>query len=225
MIARWTLPQVLESTGLGVVLEEQRAWEGYWNERVVSVVKTSMADPVVLTVLLSGRNADFANLLDRMTKAKGLRFDLLVLKPENLNSLSTIDFKLKFLDDILPPNSTIEEVVIYEDRKGHEIAFEEYFHKRILPRKECIDVSSYPESQYPPKPSSCLKIFQIHHVELPIKYLEKSVEKGLILGLGSPDFKEGSNISTEIAHEPFSSKAEEEMMKNPSRSTIDGRRR
>lgn len=189
-MARWTLPQVLESTGLGVVLEEQRAWEGYWNEHVVSAVKTSMADPVVLTVLLSGRTADFANLLDRMMKAKGLRFDLLVLKPDNLNSSSTLDFKLKFLDDILPPNSAIEEVVIYEDRKGHEIAFEEYFHKRTLPKKECIDVAFYPESQHPPKQSSRLKIFQIHHVELPIKYLEKSVEKRLILGLSSPDFKE-----------------------------------
>jgi hypothetical protein len=156
---RWKHPSLLAAVGRGHIYEEDLAWKGHWNEDVVTAARTAIADPAVLTILLTGRNTDFSDLIKRMVKSKGLSFDLVVLNPK-IKDLSSIEFKVFFLDDMLPP-SAVEEIEIYEDREPHFEEFRKYFdgweRQKGGSRKATV-----------------------HFVNLPMKYLERSVEKELI---------------------------------------------
>ncbi|KAI9304797.1 hypothetical protein BJ944DRAFT_288351 [Cunninghamella echinulata] len=62
---------------------EKTQWKGYWNEDIVQEARRSLADPTIMTVLLTGRRKiPFYSLISRMVKAKQLDFDLLGLRPD-----------------------------------------------------------------------------------------------------------------------------------------------
>ena len=128
----WHSPNILASVGQGLEVEEPRAWDGCWNEKIVELVQLSMQDPKILTVLLTGRREDrFADLIGRMVASKGLVFDIVALKPrvgpngEVFNS--TMLFKQALLKDIISTYAEAEEIRIYEDRPKHVKGFRDFF--------------------------------------------------------------------------------------------------
>jgi hypothetical protein len=111
----WHDSRVLAATGGGLEIEERRAWEGWWNEHIVALVKLSMQQKDALTVLLTGRSKrGFAPLILRVVKSKGLEFDLVVLKPDILpdgnKAEHTIGFKCAFLEELLNTYSLAQEL-------------------------------------------------------------------------------------------------------------------
>ena len=117
----WHDSNILASTGKGIEEEEPRAWEGWWNESIVDLVRLSMEEDDALSVLLTGRKESaFARLILRMVKAKKLEFDMVCLKPEvgpsNQRLTSTMMYKQELLKDLVFTYSDAEEVRIYEDR-------------------------------------------------------------------------------------------------------------
>lgn len=74
-----------------------------------------------LTVLLTGRSeAGFADIIRRMVASQKLDFDLVGLKPEvgpnGERFATTMNFKQKFLEDLVYTYEQAEEVRVYEDR-------------------------------------------------------------------------------------------------------------
>lgn len=89
-------------------------------------------DDEALGVLLTGRGeAKFAELLQRMVKAKGLHFDMVCLKPAispyGVKYDSTLKFKVALLEDIMMTYNEATEVRMYEDRPKHTRSFREFF--------------------------------------------------------------------------------------------------
>jgi hypothetical protein len=117
----WHDSNLLASTGEGVEKEELRAWEGWWNEQIVTLVELSMQQKDALSVLLTGRaEAGFADLIKRIARSKKLEFDMVCLKPATGPSKqkfrSTMNFKQELLKDIVYTYRDAEEIRIYEDR-------------------------------------------------------------------------------------------------------------
>ena len=125
---------VLMATGQGMEKEEPRAWQGWWNEAVVDLVRCSVESREVLTVLLTGRaETYFADLINRICNAKKLDFDLIALKPEvgptGQSYDSTMSFKQAFLHDLVFTYKHADEIRIYEDRPKHVKGFRDYFER------------------------------------------------------------------------------------------------
>lgn len=117
----WHDSNVLKATGDGVDTEEQRAWQGWWNESVVDLVRLSMQQTDAFTVLLTGRSErGFADVIERMVKSKRLQFHLIVLRPETGPATQrfhdTMNFKQIFLRDLIDTYSAADEIRLYEDR-------------------------------------------------------------------------------------------------------------
>lgn len=115
MIGWWHDPRFLAATGKGLETEEGRAWEGWWNEKIVSLVDLSSKQKDALTILLTGRSVKgYSGLIQRMVASKNLEFEVITLKPEtgpNSEHLrSTILFKCMFLEDVLNTYPDVEEV-------------------------------------------------------------------------------------------------------------------
>ncbi|TGZ83721.1 hypothetical protein EX30DRAFT_338338 [Ascodesmis nigricans] len=120
----WHDSRILAATGAGVEIEEKRGWEGWWNESVVQLVRLSMEQKDVMTVLLTGRSVDgFGTLITRIVQSRGLKFDMVVLKPEQKKTLA---FKSDFLKELLNYYEQAEEIRIYEDRIRHVQAFRDF---------------------------------------------------------------------------------------------------
>ncbi|EXJ89947.1 hypothetical protein A1O3_03014 [Capronia epimyces CBS 606.96] len=160
----WHDSSILAATGEGIEKEEPRAWEGWWNETIVQLVEMSTQSKGVLTVLLTGRSeTDFANLVNRIVTAKGLDFDLVVLKPEAGPSgqrfESTMGFKQEFLKELVFTYKNAEELRIYEDRPKHVKGFRDYFERL---NKSLL---SHPADQ-PPPPRKPINAEVVHVCEL-----------------------------------------------------------
>lgn len=128
----WHCPNILAATGQGLDIEEGRAWEGCWNEKIVDLVRLSMQDEHALTILLTGRKEDgFVELISKMLAAKKLDFNMVCLKPaagpDNQLFDSTLLFKQALLEDIVFTYTEAEEIRIYEDRPKHTKAFRDFF--------------------------------------------------------------------------------------------------
>ncbi|RAL12347.1 rRNA 2'-O-methyltransferase fibrillarin-like protein [Aspergillus homomorphus CBS 101889] len=128
----WHDPNLLSATGDGIEKEELRAWEGWWNEQIVQLVRLSMEQKDALTVLLTGRSeSGFSEIIKRMVNSKKLEFDLICLKPEvgprNQRFASTMEFKQTFLEDLVLTYDQAEDLRIYEDRPKHAKGFRDYF--------------------------------------------------------------------------------------------------
>ncbi|KAL0637802.1 hypothetical protein Q9L58_003192 [Maublancomyces gigas] len=128
----WHDSRFLAATGKGLEIEEGRAWEGWWNEKIVSLVELSAKQKNALTILLTGRSVKgYSGLIQRMIGSKNLDFEVVALKPEagpNSEHLrSTILFKCMFLEDVLNTYTDVEEIRVYEDRVKHVKSFEDFF--------------------------------------------------------------------------------------------------
>lgn len=124
----WHDVRILAATGAGQDIEEPRAWEGWWNENVVELVRLTMKQPGALCVLLTGRSErGFGDLLQRMANSKKLVFDLVTLKPaagpNNERFSSTMQFKQAFLETLMETYASATEIRIYEDRPRHVEGF------------------------------------------------------------------------------------------------------
>ncbi|KAK4992985.1 hypothetical protein LTR50_000691 [Elasticomyces elasticus] len=128
----WHDSSILASTGDGVEVEEPRAWDGWWNESIVSLVQLSMQQADTLTVLLTGRSQKgFADLVSRMVKSRSLEFNMVCLKPavgpNSQRFHSTMAFKQELLKEMVYTYREAEELRIYEDRPNHTKAFRGFF--------------------------------------------------------------------------------------------------
>ncbi|KAH8426850.1 rRNA 2'-O-methyltransferase fibrillarin-like protein [Aspergillus melleus] len=128
----WHDPNLLAATGDGIEKEEPRAWEGWWNEQIVQLVKLSMEQKDALTVLLTGRSeSGFSDLIRRMVDSRKLEFDLICLKPEvgpnNARFSTTMEFKQSFLEDLVLTYEQADEIRVYEDRVKHVKHFRDFF--------------------------------------------------------------------------------------------------
>ncbi|GME35499.1 putative tat pathway signal sequence [Neofusicoccum parvum] len=128
----WHDASILAATGEGVEKEEPKAWEGWWNEQIATLVELSMEQKDALTVLLTGRSeAPFADLIKRIVKAKKLEFDMVCLKPavgpQNQKFANTMAFKQEFLRDLVYTYKEADEIRVYEDRPKHTKAFRDFF--------------------------------------------------------------------------------------------------
>lgn len=130
----WHNPDILAATGEGIEVEEPRAWKGWWNETVVSLVEASMKEEDTLTVLLTGRGeVNFADLVNKIANSRQLDFDMVVLKPEigpqQQQFNSTMEFKQTFLKDLVYTYRLADNIRIYEDRVKHVKGFRDYMEK------------------------------------------------------------------------------------------------
>ncbi len=128
----WHDSRILAATGDGAAKEEPRAWEGWWNERIVELIRLSMQQKDALTVLLTGRAEHaFSALLKKMVASKGLDFDIIALKPaagpEGQKFGSTMRFKQIFLECLVETYKDAEEIRVYEDRVKHTKDFRSFF--------------------------------------------------------------------------------------------------
>jgi len=128
----WHDASILSATGQGIDKEEKRAWEGWWNEHIVSLVELSMQQKDALSVLLTGRGeSNFSDLVKRIARSKKLDFDMVCLKPATgpagQRFRSTMDFKQELLKDIVYTYKDAEEIRIYEDRVKHTKGFRDFF--------------------------------------------------------------------------------------------------
>ncbi|KAI9722412.1 MAG: hypothetical protein M1828_004779 [Chrysothrix sp. TS-e1954] len=124
----WHDSNVLRATGQGMEVEEKRGWEGWWNEKIVDLVRLSMQQEDALAVLVTGRSKDgFADVITRMVKSRNLEFDAIVLKPPSPKYPSTLKYKQAFFEELICTYRSAEELRVYEDRIKHVQAFQEYF--------------------------------------------------------------------------------------------------
>ncbi|KAI0895234.1 hypothetical protein F4806DRAFT_487691 [Annulohypoxylon nitens] len=128
----WHDPRILSATGEGVETEEKRAWNGWWNEKIVELVQLSMQQDDALTILLTGRSEKgFSQLIKRIVASKGLEFDIIGLKPavgpNNERFQTTMEFKQIFLRAVLGTYCSADEMRIYEDRPKHVDGFRDFF--------------------------------------------------------------------------------------------------
>lgn len=127
----WHDARILAATGEGLVKEEPRGWEGWWNEKVIELVELSNKQKDALCVLLTGRSeSGFSDLIKRMASSRDLSFDMISLKPavgpDSQRIGSTMKFKQMFLDALMETYKHAEEIRIYEDRPGHVKQFRDY---------------------------------------------------------------------------------------------------
>ncbi|PSK53882.1 hypothetical protein B9Z65_7688 [Elsinoe australis] len=127
----WHDNSLLSSLGGGIQVQEPKAWEGYWDEHIVDLVRESMKSPTALTVLMTGRGqANFSELIHRMVESKGLDFDMIVLKPkvgpDGTRYSSTLDFKKDFFRIAMLTYQYATELMIYEDRPKQALGFEQH---------------------------------------------------------------------------------------------------
>lgn len=128
----WHDSRILAATGEGIEKEEPRAWEGWWNEKIVELIQLSIQQKDAVTVLLTGRaENNFAELIKKMVGSRGLDFDIISLKPaagpNNQRFRSTMNFKQVFLESLVETYTGAEEIRIYEDRPRHVKEFREFF--------------------------------------------------------------------------------------------------
>ncbi|KAF6805346.1 tat pathway signal sequence [Colletotrichum sojae] len=127
----WHDSRILAATGEGVSVEEKKAWEGWWNEKIVELVKLSIQQKDALCVLLTGRSErGFGELIKKMIQSKGLDFDMIGLKPAvsptNQHFSSTMHFKQLFLTAVMETYKNADEIRIYEDRPKHVKGFRDF---------------------------------------------------------------------------------------------------
>ncbi|KAF1837998.1 hypothetical protein BDW02DRAFT_576723 [Decorospora gaudefroyi] len=128
----WHDSSILAATGEGIAKEEPRGWQGWWNEQIVELVESSMAQKDALSVLLTGRSeSNFADLIKRIARSKRLDFDMVCLKPgvgpAGQKFRNTMDFKQELLKDIVYTYKDAENLKIYEDRVKHTKGFRDFF--------------------------------------------------------------------------------------------------
>ncbi|KAI5863902.1 hypothetical protein GGS23DRAFT_596391 [Durotheca rogersii] len=127
----WHDSRILAATGEGAEHEEKRGWNGWWNEKIVELVKLTEEQDDAIGVMLTGRSEKgFYDLIKRIIKSKGLEFDIVALKPtvgpNNERFRSTMEFKQVFLKTLMETYKDAKEIHIYEDRVKHVAGFRDF---------------------------------------------------------------------------------------------------
>jgi len=91
---------------------------------VVDKVIQSMNTPTCLTVLLTGRAAEYFNIIETIVTNHKLQFDYYALK--NSQEKRTMQFKKDFITDLLALLPNVKYLNIWEDRPKHALEFEEW---------------------------------------------------------------------------------------------------
>jgi hypothetical protein len=178
---RWQIPSILAAVGQGIEVEEQRAWTGFWNEEIVEAAKQAMREMDVLTVLLTGRNTDFSDLIPKMLQSKWLQFDLIVMKP-TFGDKTILQYKLSFINHILSLPSAFGEIEIYEDKEDFRSSFQSFLDGQL----RLVDLTVEAARNHTSKPSiegARLTKFTIPVVKPQTLYLKTDVEKRIVLEL------------------------------------------
>lgn len=110
---------------------ESIAWDGFWAEDIVASAKSAIASPDTLSVLMTGRSqAKFSDLIVKILNAKGLHFDLTVLKPEVTPTaqivVDTAMFKCEFFREVMSTYSDARHLIIFEDRAKQAKKFQNF---------------------------------------------------------------------------------------------------
>ncbi|CAG8548556.1 345_t:CDS:1 [Acaulospora morrowiae] len=190
---------------------KSRVWNNWWNEKVVDLVRNSMAHPNSLTILLTGRKySEFHEVIAEMTSRKGLTFDVMGFKPdqdildwslyynpaiigkvgrtkyEEFTSMKTVvgipittkNFKVRFIEDLLSHHPSTKLIVMWEDRKNHVKAFQS-----LLNELKCQE-----------------KILQgkVNHVILKMRYLDMNRERRIVNEIIEDHNKNSSIWDTKI---------------------------
>ncbi|KAF5111967.1 hypothetical protein DV495_002424 [Geotrichum candidum] len=120
----WQDTRFIRAIGRGWDTEREAAWEGWWNEDIVELVRDSMANPRALTVLLTGRGLHFGPTIAEICASKGLKFDAIILK--NPAFPRTLDFKTNVITDLLEWYRGVNDISVYEDRVWHQRKFKKF---------------------------------------------------------------------------------------------------
>lgn len=170
----WHDSSILAATGEGLDKEEPRAWEGWWNEKVVELARLTIKQPDALCVLLTGRSEQgYAQLLKKMIAAKGLDFDIVGLKPQvsptNQRFQNTMHFKQIFLDALMETYKDADEIRVYEDRPKHTAKFREFFsefnrRQRASPTRGPIDAEVIQVADCSTNMDPVVEVAQVQHM-------------------------------------------------------------
>lgn len=120
----WADSRFLFGTGEGYEKERSRAWEGWWDEKVVELARLSQKDPETLSIVLTGRRAEeFKHLIRTMLDAKELKFDAVILRKDLNGGESTLQYKSTVISEIVKYYKMATEVTIYEDKAKQAAGF------------------------------------------------------------------------------------------------------
>ncbi|ODQ68652.1 hypothetical protein NADFUDRAFT_49292 [Nadsonia fulvescens var. elongata DSM 6958] len=130
----WADPKFLISTGEGFEIESGRAWQGWWNENIVDLARLSIADPNVLTIIMTGRkHHKFATCVSEMVNAKNLTVDGVILRRGDAEN--TLAFKVQVMRDLLNHYTRVTDITIYDDRPKQAHGFRQFLHDYTLTRR------------------------------------------------------------------------------------------
>ena len=143
----------------------------------MDLVELSIKQKDALTILLTGRGeTNFADILKRIIDSRGLKFDMICLKPEvgpnGQQFRNTADFKNEFISNLIFTYKNADEIRIYEDRPKHVKHFREHLEKLNK------SVLSYRNDQ-PPPPRRPITSEVIHVAELN-SYLDPVTETSIV---------------------------------------------
>ncbi|KAF9429481.1 hypothetical protein BGZ76_001240 [Entomortierella beljakovae] len=180
----WLNPATLD---LGSEAEASN-WDGWWNEDLILDVLKSSNDPECLTVLMTGRCAEFCgDKLLHIIQAKGLQFDLIVAKPttavriepkqsskqENENEdqvakeiyliINTFSYKHDFLYNILLEYPSIQYMRVWDDREGQ--------------------VAKFVDAGKPWVESKMLESLEVTKVDISHQAMDQDLEKALVYAM------------------------------------------
>lgn len=122
----------------------------WWNDEICEEAFSSLADPELYTVMLTGRiDRVFNKRVNELLENKGFNFPYVGLAKLH----TSIDSKIQHLDKLLSDNPYFEKIIFYDDRTEHFPLFEEYckdkkLECKIIPVKEAYTLL---EGKEPPK--------------------------------------------------------------------------
>ncbi|CAG8518541.1 4344_t:CDS:1 [Scutellospora calospora] len=111
----------------------QQGWEGWWNKKIVKLVRQSIEQPTSLTVLLTGRGySGFRHIIAEMVERKDLKFDVMGFKPDK----DIIKWNLFYNPSIIQKvgNTKYEELICHEtlfEFKDNKVTTKEFKYKFI----------------------------------------------------------------------------------------------
>ncbi|KAI2603382.1 uncharacterized protein GGS25DRAFT_526421 [Hypoxylon fragiforme] len=169
----WHDSRILAATGEGVEHEEKRAWEGWWNEKIVELVRLSMQQEDALCVLLTGRSEQgFSQLIKRIVASKGLEFHMMGLKPfvgpNGETFANTMDFKQVFIRALLSTYRGTKEIRIYEDRPRHVEGFRDFLadhnKQRVSQRRNPLVAEVIPVAELSATLDPVVEVAEVQHL-------------------------------------------------------------
>jgi len=115
----------------------------WWNKEVVAQVRQSMANPDSVTVLLTGRSVEYADVLATIASSCSLQFDAVGLKPSP--DQKTFKFKTEFITALISKYNP-EQVNVWEDRAPHVEQFTVFFLSKGI---EAFTIHEVADDPYP----------------------------------------------------------------------------